>query len=1013
MLYAGEFTGYDGPWTNPNGMKKFSGLLRYSEGTATDGLSLTGMAYTNTWNSSDQNALRAYTTGQQGLYGTFDPTDGGDTSRFSLSGRVAQTLDDGSWKANAYLVKYTMDLWNNYTYDTADPVNGDQFHQRDDRIYGGGGASRTFNGTFGSLPTETVLGVQTRDDNIITALNFSNQRQLLAPYIYDHVNEGNAAIYGENTVHWTDWLRTVVGWRGDYYNASINSELQPANSGKSIEAIGSPKFRMEIGPFDKTELFIGAGMGYHSNDARSTTVTQVPGDPSTPESSSPFLVRSRGAEVGIRTKAIPNLDSSISLFYLHQDFELFFDGDTGDTIAGLPSQRTGIEFTNDYRLQSWLHIDANLALSRARFLGFDSTQEALYQSLAGYPQAQIGNAPGNFVYNAPWMIGSAGITLGEKTGWFSDLRWRYISSRPLTEDGVFQSPPFNVINAGVGYRFDNGWRIQLDALNLLNSTTDLATYAYGSLLTTDALYKMCTSGAPPPAAVCANGVMDYIYHPVEPLAFRLTLAGPLETIDTINIAAMAAEMKRSFPAAPLRAGDYDWTGFHVGAHVASVWSNTSGSTVNTSTGVASAPIFGSGPEWNGGIQLGYDYMMPSRIVLGVEADVSSGGKKITTITDASGTSADQTTVFDSETVRGRLGYAFNNILLYGTAGWAWSNDQFIRTQLAGTLNLATAGTDEAVNAYLGGWTWGGGIAFAFAQNWNAFAEYRTTNFGSSTISLPFSQLSATSTTEVKTLEVGLNYKFNWGAPAEPDYVMAADLKDLKVAPIFTPPSASYPYKWGGLYVGGDGGYGWGPANGTLSDAVGGILAPYSYSVTGPFAGGFVGANYQFDQIVAGIEGDWQKSNLIGNNQQQAPIGAAVALPAPTGVFPGGPFTVSTTIKNYGSVRGRIGIAFGRFLVFGTGGWAWGDPSVSYALLGAAPFVSNGGHSSGWTAGAGLDYAFTDHVFGRFEYRFTDINIASFVNPAANAADTAKKAAINDLRVGIAYKFGGGPIFGKD
>ena len=114
--------------------------------------------------------------------------------------------------------------------------------------------------------------------------------------------------------------------------------------------------------------------------------------------------------------------------------------------AGLPSQRTGIEFTNDYRPASWVHIDANLALSRARFLGFDTTQEALYESLAGYPQAQIGNAPGNYVYNSPWMIASAGITLGEKTGWFSDLRWRYISSRPLTEDGVFQSPPMNVIN---------------------------------------------------------------------------------------------------------------------------------------------------------------------------------------------------------------------------------------------------------------------------------------------------------------------------------------------------------------------------------------------------------------------------------------------------------------------------------------------------------------------------------------------------------------------------------------
>ena len=187
-------------------------------------------------------------------------------------------------------------------------------------------------------------------------------------------------------------------------------------------------------------------MGYHSNDARSTTLTEVPGDPTTPEGATPFLVRSRGAEVGVRTKAIPDLDSSVSLFYIHQDLELFFDGDTGDTVAGLPSQRTGIEFTNDYRPASWVHIDADLALSRARFLGYDETQAALYQSLAGYPQAQIGNAPGNYVYNAPWMVASAGITLGEKTGWFSALRWRYISSRPLTEDGVFQSPPFNVIN---------------------------------------------------------------------------------------------------------------------------------------------------------------------------------------------------------------------------------------------------------------------------------------------------------------------------------------------------------------------------------------------------------------------------------------------------------------------------------------------------------------------------------------------------------------------------------------
>lgn len=769
LLYAGEFDAYDGPWTTPNDVRKFSGLLRYSQGTATDGFSATAMAYANTWNSTDQVALRALTSGQIGLYGALDPTDGGDTSRFSLSARMAQTLDDGSWKANAYLVKYELDLFNNYTYhldDANNGDNGDQFHQHDDRIYGGVGASRTIDGSLFNRPTETVFGVQSRYDDITTGLSNTVQRQLLSNVLLDHIDEGNVGIYAESTVHWTDWLRTTTGWRGDYFDASVNSMLQPANSGNTQGAIGSPKFTVTFGPFAKTELFFGAGMGYHSNDARSATATEVPGDPTTAEGASPLLVRSRGAEVGVRTKAIPNLDSSISLFYLHQDSELFFDGDSGDTTAGLPSQRTGIEITNDYRLRSWLHVDGDIALSRARFLGFDATQEALYQSLAGYPQAQIGNAPGNFVYNAPWMVASAGITLGETTGWFGALRWRYISSRPLTEDGAFQSPPSNLFNGAVGYRFDNGWSIRLDAINLLNSTTDNATYAYGSLLTTDALYTMCKSGAPPPpAAVCANGVMDYVYHPIEPLSFRLTLSGPLQSVGTIKVAAMAAELRRSVAIEPVRASNYDWTGFYIGGHVGGARSKTDSSTVDTATGGVAAGG-NAASLWHGGLQLGYDVMLPLRIVMGVGADVSSGNTTTATATDASGISTDRTTAFDSETVRARLGYAFDNLLLYGTGGWAWSSDQFIRTQLSGTLNLATAGTEEAVNKYLGGWTVGGGAAYAFAQNWNVFAEYRRTSFRSSTITLPFSLISTTSTTSVNTITMGVNYKFNWSAAAE-------------------------------------------------------------------------------------------------------------------------------------------------------------------------------------------------------------------------------------------------------
>ena len=228
--------------------------------------------------------------------------------------------------------------------------------------------------------------------------------------------------------------------------------------------------RVVFGPFYKTEFFFGLGMGYHSNDARGVTATEAAGDPTQPQSAVPLLVRSARRRGRRPHRAIAGLDSSVSLFVLDQASELFFDGDTGDTTPGRPSRRTGIEFTNDYRPVSWMHIDADLALTRARFLGFDSAQEQIYQSLAGFPQAQIGNAPGNFVFNAPWLVASAGITLGEDTGWFGALRWRYISSRPLTEDGAFRSAPLSVFNGRIGYRFADGWRIQLDGLNLFNTT---------------------------------------------------------------------------------------------------------------------------------------------------------------------------------------------------------------------------------------------------------------------------------------------------------------------------------------------------------------------------------------------------------------------------------------------------------------------------------------------------------------------------------------------------------------
>ncbi|WP_354137240.1 TonB-dependent receptor [Bradyrhizobium sp. LB11.1] len=524
LLVAGELGTYNGPWDNPDNVRKLNGLLRYSQGTATDGVSVTGMAYASKWNSTDQVPQRAITGGFLDRFGSEDPSDGGNTNRFALSARVAQSDDLGSWKANAYVVKSQLDLFNNFTYFLSDSVLGDQFHQHDDRLMAGANISRTLNGSFAGLPMQTTFGLQSRYDAIDLALSQTFQRSFLSNVRSDKVGEGSVGIYAENTVRWTDWLRTTVGWRDDYYAADVTSLFNANNSGYVDASLGSPKFRMVLGPFNQTEFFLGAGYGMHSNDARGATTTEDPSDPTTRLSQSPLLVRTRGAEVGVRSRIIPGLDSSFSIFILDQDSEILFSGDAGDTEATRASRRYGFEWTNHYRPKSWIDIDADLAMTHARFRGIDSEQAAVYASLAGYPEAQVGNAPGNYSPNAPPMVASAGITLGEKTGWFGSLRWRYLASSPLTEDDAFRSSATSIFNGRLGYRADNGWRIQLDVLNLFDTGANQITYAYGSLLKTDTLYNLCTGGAAP-TAVCQNGVMDYVLHPVEPLTFRLTVAG--------------------------------------------------------------------------------------------------------------------------------------------------------------------------------------------------------------------------------------------------------------------------------------------------------------------------------------------------------------------------------------------------------------------------------------------------------------------------------------------------------
>ena len=550
LLSAVELGIYNGPWTVPDEMHKINGVLRWSQGTDDNGLSVTAMAYANHWHASNQIPERAVTEGVISLWGNIDPTDRGDTTRFSLSTCWSEADANSHSRVEAFAIHSTLDLFNDFDYYLTQPIIGDQFRQFDRRTVLGLKAEHGWNYEFAGFPMETRIGLQSRYDNIRVGLQDTYQTMPYDTLTNDQVAEGNVGVWTDTTVKWNPWLRTTAGLRGDFFAASIGDYQNPLaaptampfgtlgalpiwtgpwNSGSKAAAFDSPKASVVLGPWEKTEFFLNFGEGFHSTDARGTVTSLNPPDGSqaTPI---PLLVKSRGAEIGARSKFIDGLDSTMTFWWLNFDSESQFDGDSGTTLFGRPSRRYGIEFTNRYTYNNWVRVDADLSLSHARSRGWDMPQTALYASLLtpdtiGY-FTYLGNAPGNYIPEAPPVVASIAVELGEQTGWFGALKFRFKAAYPLTEDGYFKAPAAGWVDVRGGYRWENGLKLQIDAFNLLNSRSDQITYAYGSLLPTDPLYAPCQNSVAP-AAVCAIGQMDRHFKPMEPTAIRVTLSGPL------------------------------------------------------------------------------------------------------------------------------------------------------------------------------------------------------------------------------------------------------------------------------------------------------------------------------------------------------------------------------------------------------------------------------------------------------------------------------------------------------
>jgi high affinity Mn2+ porin len=241
--------------------------------------------------------------------------------------------------------------------------------------------------------------------------------------------------------------------------------------------------------------------------------------------------------------------------------------------------------------------------------------------------------------------------------------------------------------------------------------------------------------------------------------------------------AEAADLSASLPTKappPLAPSAYDWTGFYLGAHYgyaggSSRWSATqAGAATPRLTGTldlfnAFDPLQGTGSYLNG-LQGGYNYMLPSRVVVGAEADVSFPsllGGSATLASPLVGQASFRDLVEFSGTLRARVGYAPGNWLFYATGGLAYSFDQLTRTQLSGTPAGGTALPGAVENLYmvprLGG-AIGAGVELALTPRWMARFEYLYSDYGAHSVTFPAADQRFTSDLSVQTVRAGLDYR---------------------------------------------------------------------------------------------------------------------------------------------------------------------------------------------------------------------------------------------------------------
>ncbi len=467
----------NGPFKNPDNYNRLNLFSKFTLlSTTTSNLSLLATYFKTGWNASGEIPSRAVRDESLGRFGSIDPSEGGNSARQNLS--LIYNYVDGqqSLRLQSWASWYRLQLWSNFTFFLNDPVNGDGIEQNDKRFLAGNNLTYRRNYSFWGLPTETLLGFQSRFDHIHLGLFNQVDRNRLSTTNDNGVQQTDLGWFAQQEIQLTNWLRTQLGVRIDnfWWNVRQAGPATEPISGSASKTIANPKLNFIFTPFTDnkiaraTNLFLNLGGGFHSNDAR--VVVQNP---------KTGLARYWSGELGMRARLMEKLEVSATYWDSYLSSELVFVGDEGTFEPSGASRRQGVESEIRYDILPWLSYDLDLSYTWARFINGDA------------------------VPLAPRALAFTGFTARHDSGLQGRFQMRYIGSRYGIEDRsikVSQSAVFDLLLKYIYRKFE----FFLSFENLTNAKWRAAEHVFTSRL----------PGEP------AAGVLDAHFTPGEPFTAK-------------------------------------------------------------------------------------------------------------------------------------------------------------------------------------------------------------------------------------------------------------------------------------------------------------------------------------------------------------------------------------------------------------------------------------------------------------------------------------------------------------